>query len=297
MKTRYIMIAMAALLACSCSTTSTQSIRTGISETKDKNERYIQTYYPVAVEQMKKYGIPASITLAQGLLESSAGTSKLATEGKNHFGIKADSRWSGKSIKITDNGKLCEFRKYNSVDESFRDHSEFLAKQSRYSSLFKLDTDDYRGWAKGLKKAGYAEDPKYPEKLISLIERYNLQAYDNMDHRGDWTVHTMNKLPYIFAREGDRIEHIATEFGISKGNLKEYNDMYNGEKIYKGEIIFLKQKKGRAAKGCEFHTAGKGESLHSISQMYGVRLKDIYRMNPQYKSYTKLKVGDIIRLR
>ena len=297
MKTRYIMIAMAALLACSCSTTGTQSIRPGISETMDKNERYIQTYYPVAVEQMKKYGIPASITLAQGLLESSAGTSKLATEGKNHFGIKADSRWSGKSIRITDNGKLCEFRKYNSVDESFRDHSEFLAKQSRYSSLFKLDTDDYRGWAKGLKKAGYAEDSKYPEKLISLIERYNLQAYDNMDHRGDWTVHTMNKLPYIFAREGDRIEHIATEFGISKGNLKEYNDMYNGEKIYKGEIIFLKQKKGRAAKGCEFHTAEKGESLHSISQMYGVRLKDIYRMNPQYKSYTKLKVGDIIRLR
>lgn len=300
MKRNYAIIALAALLTCSCSTTrrvGNQPAKTEISQAKDKNERYIITYYPIAVEQMKRYNIPASITLAQGVLESGAGTSELATEGKNHFGIKADNGWRGKSMTVVDNGKRCRFRVYESVEESYEDHSEFLVGQSRYSKLFDLDPDDYRGWAKGLKKAGYAEDRKYPQKLIGIIERYNLQAYDRISHNGNRPVYTMNKTPYIYAEQGDRIESLAKEFGISKRRIRNYNDLYKGQSIKEGDIIFLKQKKGKAEKGSEFHTTKSGENLHSISQMYGVRLKDIYRLNPQYKSYTRLKVGDIIRLR
>ena len=299
MKRVPIIIALAMLVLGSCGTpkNSTGSIKTDISQAKDKNERYIITYYSTAVDQMMIYGIPASITLAQGLLESGAGESTLATEGKNHFGIKADSRWKGKKIKRVDNGKLCEFRKYNSVDESFKDHSEFLASQNRYSSLFKLDSNDYRGWAKGLKKAGYVEDANYDSKLIGLIERYNLQEYDNIRQENNRNVFKRNNIPYIVATKGDRFTNIAKEYGISKRNLKNYNDIYGENEAKDGDIIYLKQKKSKAAKGNDFHTAKKGESLHSISQLYGIRLKDIYSMNPQYKSYTKLKVGDVIRLR
>ena len=292
-----ITLAMLVLSSCGTSKNSTAPVKTDISQAKDKNERYILTYYPVAVEHMKKYGIPASITLAQGVLESGAGTSYLATEGKNHFGIKADDGWRGKKIKNMDNGNMCEFRKYKNVDESFRDHSEFLTSHRRYDFLFELDKDDYRGWAKGLKKAGYAEDKSYDTKLISLIERYNLQGYDKLGYNGGRTVLTMNRTPYIIAMKGDRISNLAKELGISKSRIRNYNDIYGDGDIKEGDIVFLKQKKGKATKGCEFHTVKGGESLHSISQMYGVRLKDIYRMNPQYKSYTKIKVGDVIRLR
>jgi LysM repeat protein len=298
MKRHYVIIALALLMLCSCATRKDgQPVKTDISQATDKNERYILTHYTVAVEHMKEYRIPASITLAQGLLESGAGTSKLATEGKNHFGIKADDSWKGKSMEVMDNGKMCKFRVYRDVSESYKDHSEFLVGKSRYRKLFELEPDDYRGWAKGLKKAGYAEDGKYPEKLIGLIERYNLQAYDRMGFEGRWVVYKLNKVPYIIAEEGDRIETIAKALGISKSRLKDYNDIYGEVAIKEGDIIFLKQKKGKAAKGHDFHTAEAGESLHSISQMYGVRLKDIFRMNPQYKNYTTMKVGDIIRLR
>ena len=144
---------------------------------QNKSELYIKKYAELAIKEMKDFGIPASITLAQGILESGNGESYLATEGNNHFGIKCH-KWEGEEIYADDDKKDECFRKYKKVEYSYRDHSEFLIKHSRYSSLFELDVTDFRGWAKGLKKAGYATSSTYAEKLISIIERYNLQQYD-----------------------------------------------------------------------------------------------------------------------
>ena len=176
-------------------------------------ENYIKKYKDIAIKQQKKHGIPASITLAQGLLESAAGQSRLAQEANNHFGIKCGNDWGGKTIKHkAEKGKEC-FRKYKKVEDSFDDHSKFL-KRKRYESLFKLKSTDYKNWAKGLRKCGYATDPKYPEKLISLIERYELYRYDsdkgkhkNYDREeGDVKSHMVyrqGKLLYIKAYDGD----------------------------------------------------------------------------------------------
>ncbi|MCW3122512.1 MAG: Mannosyl-glycoprotein endo-beta-N-acetylglucosamidase [Flavipsychrobacter sp.] len=144
---------------------------------KNSTEEYIAFYKNTAIRQMRKYGIPASIILAQGILESSNGNSDLARYANNHFGIKCTNEWNGKTYyKDDDKPDEC-FRKYTDADASFRDHSEFL-KRSKYASLFNLKSTDYKGWAKGLKKCGYATNPKYPELLINLIERYKLQQYD-----------------------------------------------------------------------------------------------------------------------
>lgn len=144
---------------------------------KDNTEDYIALYKTAAIHQMNKYGVPASITLAQGILESSNGNSELARYANNHFGIKCTNDWTGKSYHKDDDRKNECFRKYPNVEASYRDHSEFL-KRSRYAALFNLRTTDYKGWARGLKKAGYATDPKYPELLINLIERYRLDKFD-----------------------------------------------------------------------------------------------------------------------
>ena len=144
---------------------------------QSKSELYIKQYSELAVSEMKEFGIPASITLSQGILESGNGESYLATEGKNHFGIKCHD-WEGEEIYADDDKENECFRKYKKVQQSYRDHSEFLTTHSRYSSLFELEITDYKGWAKGLKKAGYATSPTYAKKLISIIERYNLQEFD-----------------------------------------------------------------------------------------------------------------------
>ena len=247
---------------------------------------------------MKKYGIPASITLAQGLLESGAGKSELARKSNNHFGIKADKSWNGRSMSSMDNGRMCKFRKYDKVGESYEDHSKFLVGRQRYAALFKLKPTDYEGWAKGLKQAGYAEDSKYPQKLISLIERYNLQRFDSKSSVGSGRlVKTNNGIPYVVVEAGDRMVLLADELGISARKLRRYNDIYDKQEPVPGDVLYIKKKKSKAAKGTNFHTTAHGESLYIISQHYGVRLKDLYRLNPQYKSYTKLKVGDVLRLR
>ncbi len=285
------------LLVTACGTTRTTSSVTA-SRSNDDYRSYIDTYHPIAIEQMKRYRIPASITLAQGLLESAAGKSQLAIKSNNHFGIKADKSWKGKTTSSMDNGRMCKFRSYKAVSESYEDHSKFLVGRERYKSLFQLDITDYEGWAKGLKKAGYAEDAKYPQKLISIIERYELHRYDRMDIKGNTrVVYQTNKVPYIMVENGDKIERIAKELDISKRKLKKYNDIYNDRELEPGERLYLKKKKSKAAKGSQFHTATAGESLYTISQHYCITLKDIFKLNPQYKSYTKLKVGDVIRLR
>lgn len=287
------------------------------------SENYIRTYFPMAVEQMNRHGIPASITLAQALLEGGAGRSDLVKEANNHFGVKADKRWNGKTYSKWDNGKWCKFRVYKSTQESYEDHSRFLLSSSRYDFLFELEKDDYKGWARGLKKAGYAEDPQYPTKLINIIERYGLDRYDsykkgdiqkdNYDNGavGAETVtspgyktasgyHELlkaNGLIYTVAFDGDTFERISAELGISKRKLRKYNDLYKGYVIKGGDIIYLEKKNNKARKGNSFHTTQKGESLYGLSQKYGVKLKKLYKMNPMYMEYSKLKVGDVIRLR
>ena len=287
------------------------------------SENYIRTYFPMAVEQMNRHGIPASITLAQALLEGGAGRSDLVKEANNHFGVKADKRWNGKTYSKWDNGKWCKFRVYKSTQESYEDHSRFLLSSSRYDFLFELEKDDYKGWARGLKKAGYAEDPQYPTKLINIIERYGLDRYDsykkgdiqkdNYDNGavGAETVtspgyktasgyHELlkaNGLIYTVAFDGDTFESISAELGISKRKLRKYNDLYKGYVIKGGDIIYLEKKNNKARKGNSFHTTQKGESLYGLSQKYGIKLKKLYKMNPMYMEYTKLRVGDVVRLR
>lgn len=298
MKANNILILFAAaFLFLGCASSKSGS-RSRYSPTGDDYENYVQTYYPLAVEQMKKHGIPASITLAQGLLESGAGKSELSRKSNNHFGIKADKSWKGRTTSSMDNGRLCKFRKYNDVGDSYEDHSKFLVGKQRYAFLFELRCNDYKGWAKGLKRAGYAEDSQYPQKLISLIERYNLQRFDNFGSTSSGrVVRSVNGVPYVVAEVGDRFSLLAEELGVSARKLRRYNDIRDKREPVPGEMLFIKKKKSKAARGNKFHTTVRGESLHSISQMYAIRLMELFDLNPQYKSYTKLKVGDIIRLR
>lgn len=282
-----------------------------ISQAKNDSEKYLLTYYPMAVEQMEKYGIPASITLAQGLLESGAGKSKLATEANNHFGIKADKRWNGQTMSSYDNGNWHKFRKYDNPGMSYEDHSKFLAGSNRYAALFKLDRTDYKGWAKGLKDAYYAEDREYDTKLITLIEKYGLHEFDTMleqesgesginkvvaDRLGKREVMYANGLKYVLAKDGDTFQSLSKELGISKYRIRKCNDLYKEYVFKEGDIVYLEKKNNKATPGYEFHTTRRGESLHRISQIYGIKFVKIYELNPHFKT-SNLKVGDSVRLR
>lgn len=309
MKKLYKLLSVIALLLTCGSPTRAQE------KPLNDSEKYVQQYSVIAVEQMTRHGIPASITLAQGLLESGAGKSELATEANNHFGIKADSRWNGRTYSHLDNGNWHKFRVYNSAEKSYEDHSLFLVGNSRYSALFKLDRTDYKGWAKGLKKAYYAEDREYDKKLISIIERYGLHKYDNYtvadarkEQRKENTkensianeskeILLANGLPYVIADDGDTYASLSRQTGISKRKIRKYNELYKEYIFKEGDIVYLKSKNKKAVRGHDFHTTKSGESLYRISQIYGIKLKALYKMNPQYVSYTTLKVGDVVRLR
>ena len=306
-----ITLTLTALASCATTQQTIQPRKSSVSQATNTYEKYILTYYPIAVEQMHRHNIPASITLAQGLLESGAGGSTLTRNSNNHFGIKASSGWRGKTTSHMDNGKMCKFRVYDSARESYEDHSQFLKKE-RYAALFKLSPTDYKGWARGLKKAGYAEDPAYPQKLINLIERYNLQEYDHYskkdvspllagsatnDYAGTRPIYRSSGLLYIIANTGDTFKSLSNEFGISRRKLIKYNDLYKEYNLKAGDIIYLEKKNNKATKEYRFHTTANGESLYSISQKYGIKLKKLYKMNPEYENYTRLKVGDVINLR
>ena len=203
---------------------------------------YINQYKDIAIGQMHKYHIPASITLAQGLLESGAGKSELAHKANNHFGIKCHS-WDGKRIYHDDDKKGECFRVYKSAKDSYEDHSIFLSTGSRYAFLFKYSETDYVAWARGLKRAGYATSPTYADKLIDIIERYNLDQYDRIQQSSKpkvlnpHTPYIANDIVYIVARQGDTMQSIADEFGIAKRKLIIYNDLYRGYVPVKGDII------------------------------------------------------------
>lgn len=283
-----------------------------------KNARYvayIKEYAPMAMEQMKLHKIPASITLAQGLLESGAGMSTLAKKSNNHFGIKCHRDWRGKRTYHDDDARGECFRVYSSVEGSYEDHSLFLKKGARYAFLFDLKITDYKGWAKGLKKAGYATDRSYANRLITIIEDYELYKYDTQGmmtkrearrwerevKKKPWLlnpheVFLANDLAYVVARDGDTFQLLGGEFGISWKKLVNYNDLHQEYTLEAGDIIYLTKKNKRASKKYKEYVVRDGDSMHSISQIYGIRLKNLYRMNRKPADYIP-EVGDRLRLR
>ncbi len=267
-------------------------------------EDYIKKYRELAVHEMKRYDIPASITLAQGLLESGAGKSELARKSHNHFGIKCGRSWDGPSVRHDDDARGECFRKYKHPKESYEDHSKFLRTSARYASLFRLKITDYKGWARGLKKAGYATDPRYADRLIGIIELYHLDRYDR---KGGWKglkdivnfhqPYLANDLMYIRAQVGDTFRSLSKEFDISERKLRTWNELPKNYRFEGGEIIYLEKKRRRATKEYILHVVKSGDSMYSIAQMYGVRLDRLYKMNKMEADAPAPKPGDCIRLR
>ncbi len=244
-------------------------------------EQYIALYKNDAIKEMKEYGVPASITLAQGMLESSNGNSILAINANNHFGIKCHSDWTGDTYHMDDDAKNECFRKYPHVLDSYRDHSKFLKERSRYAALFALKISDYKGWAEGLKAAGYATNPKYPQLLINLIERYQLFIYDSENAFVDSSKHVVflskNHVKLVKAKEGDNFESIAKEFGVSAKRLRKYNDAADTLQLKKDDVVFIQPKRKKGSE--KMYEVKDGDSYRSISQDYAIRLKDLYKKN------------------
>lgn len=289
----------------------------------DAYENYIRKYARIAVKEMKRSGVPASITLAQGLLESAAGQSFLAVNGNNHFGIKCHNNWTGKEIHKDAESKNECFRAYANVESSFKDHSDFLRFQNRYKSLFDLKPTDYKGWAIGLKNAGYATDPKYPEKLVKIIEEYQLYKYDGgvevevesptvVEAPKKMEVQYMEKInislsrpafeqngvPFIYAVEGENYESLAVANHLFVKEILRYNDASYDRPLKGGEPVYLAAKKKEAAEGVDKLVVGPGEhfTLLEIAQTYAVKLSALARMN-KVKENASFGEGDIIILR
>lgn len=304
-----------------------------IAAADDARKRYIDTWSKTAMEQMVLHKIPASITLAQGILESRNGESDLTVRSNNHFGIKCHSSWTGKKVYADDDKKNECFRKYKNADQSFEDHSQFLLRK-RYESLFQLKPNDYKGWARGLKKCGYATDPKYANLLIKLIEENDLTKYDKLVLSGKFETgesemiadnpkeikkkatkpkvikesdefvvdlvkaynvkkHS-NNIKYIVAHGGETVDQVAEKLELGDWQLNKYNDLEGRKKLKEGEVVFIQPK--RNSSKTDVHTVKVGDTLRSISQKYGVKIKKL----EQYNSVTrgsKLQVGSKIKLR
>jgi len=278
-------------------------------------QQYIDQYKDLAIAQMQKYGIPASITLAQGVFESAAGQSRLARLGNNHFGIKCHG-WRGEAIYHDDDRTGECFRAYPTPYDSFEDHSKFLKNGKRYQRLFTLKRTDYKGWARGLKAAGYATNPAYADRLIDLIQLYKLYRYDTATKydkllaekftkdkpaRPGTPLHRIwmyNKNYYLKARRGDTFETIAQEVEISAKKLARYNERNIDDRLQEGDIIYLKKKQKKAAKeyNGRKHHVKRGDSMYSIAQFYGIRLKSLYKMNHLPKDY-QATIGDQLKVR
>ena len=250
---------------------------------------YIDTYDVVAMREMKAHKIPASITLAQGILESGNGQSKLATKANNHFGIKCHD-WKGAKVYHDDDRKNECFRKYKKADESYRDHSTFLTTRSRYAFLFDLKEDDYKGWARGLQKAGYATSKTYGKLLIRIIEENDLQQFDEKVLKGteDWLSGTVvmvnaNNLKYIQLDEDQSLEDIGQEFDLKLDKILDYNDLDWDDKIAANSKIYIQPKKTKGP--VKTYVVKSGDTMHGISQEMGIKLSSLYSRN-------KMRVGE-----
>ena len=266
-------------------------------------ENYIKKYRGIAVNEMKKYHIPASITLAQGLLESGAGRSTLARKSNNHFGIKCGKGWHGKTVRHDDDRRRECFRAYRHPKDSYEDHSRFLRTGQRYAFLFKLKITDYKGWAKGLKRAGYATDPRYASRLIDIIELYELHKYDKKgglkwitENPNPHQPYLANGLLYVIGRPGDTFKSLSKELDISSRRIRNYNELPKDYKFTGGEVVYLEEKNKKAVSDIVY-VVREGDSLYTISQKYGIRLKYLYKMNKMDAETSVIKVGDILRLR
>lgn len=265
-------------------------------------KEYCDKYADEARRQMAKYGVPASITLAQGILESGYGSSYLAVVANNHFGIKAYSRgWKGPVVRCDDDSRDEPFCKFSSVEEGYEYHSTFLHDNQRYAPLFKLNIRDYESWAHGLKKCGYATNPKYAELLIDLIEKYNLDAFDAKSSKALTSVHKLyvtrkhHGLKYIRCNDDDDLAAIAKEFGLSKRKLRKWNDLTKQSELHEGDIIYLQKKNKKAEKEYEQHVVRGGDSMWSISQTYGVTVQSLMKRN-KLTSAT-VHAGQVLQLR
>ncbi|MEF8845645.1 MAG: glucosaminidase domain-containing protein [Bacteroidales bacterium] len=299
MKFRYILVLL--IISASCSTT-----RTPVKPLRTLNaQQYIKEYKDLAIQEMNRTGIPASITLAQGILESDYGNSRLATEGNNHFGIKCHSDWNGKRIYHDDDRKNECFRKYTDDYQSYKDHSRFLTSSRRYAFLFDYDRTDYKKWARGLKKAGYATSATYASKLINLIERYQLHQYDENRYSSHYassssnsrlgdvdnyqisaqkhTVRMRNRIDYIKVKEGDTFKSLNEELNMLPWELKKYNELDDNATLEPGQILYLQPKRNKAEKGYDVHIVQEGDTMYSISQHYGIKLDKLYDKNRMEK--------------
>ena len=303
------------------------SVFFALGAAKEPTLEYIRKYSDLAVSEMGRTGVPASITLAQGILESNSGQSKLAVQGNNHFGIKCHNDWDGRTMRLDDDARRECFRVYPDASASFRDHSDFLRYRDRYKPLFDLDPEDYRGWARGLKKAGYATDPSYAGKLIALIERYELYRYDReveveqeapleietpreippelvgKNYREtvrvslQRSVYETNGVPFIYSVKGESLRSIASANGLFPGELLKFNDLDEDVPLDEGSVVYLARKKAQAAKGVSKYVVGAdGETLWEISQRFGVRLDALEKMNPMLVGI-RLEEGDTVQLR
>ncbi|MBR5133069.1 MAG: glucosaminidase domain-containing protein [Alistipes sp.] len=310
---------------------------------------YIAKWADVAIEHMEIYGIPASITMAQAIVESGWGNSTLARTANNHFGIKCGSSWTGGKVYHDDDAKGECFRAYDSAEESFADHAEFLNGRSRYQFLFNYATDDYVSWAKGLKQAGYATAPTYAEGLIKVIEDEHLYLLDRKNGRKlyddyvaeklglnksqqkeepkseepkiadqslayadrgidpnnfrvtinshyGYNVYLTNGANYIIAREGDTYASIGKLFELPEGILRKFNDVKKGVEPKEGDIVYIERKSSRWRGSNLIHVTEEGEDIYTLSQVYGIRLKTLLKLN-NADSDTKFHKGETIRLR
>ena len=282
-------------------------------------EAYINKYKDLAIQLQKEFQIPASVKLAQGLLESAGGTSRLARVGNNHFGIKCKEEWRGGRMYHDDDAKNECFRTYNSDVESYLDHARFLSERIYYVSLFDLSILDYKGWSYGLQRCGYATDPYYGNKLVSLIETYGLQKYDRaqapekripvddiykiqIDGPGlpniRWKrrIFETNAVHYISAKADDTYEIVAFDTRMKLKRLLKYNEVTAEYKLKSGDMVFIQAKKNQASKAHKTHIVRVGDSMHSISQIYGMKMKSLYKFNKLRDDYIPKPV-DILKVR
>ncbi len=300
------------------------------AQTNTVRKDYIEKYKATAVKKMLEHGIPASITLAQGILESGSGKSDLASIANNHFGIKCHKGWTGDSFIMDDDKKNECFRKYKTAAESFEDHSQFLMTRSRYAFLFEYKTTDYKKWAHGLKKAGYATNPRYAHLLIKVIEDNELHQYDKIKSMKELgikeekpkvveppkeqepvattttdfkpvsvsdnqrLIYENEGVRYLKALKGDSFESIAAEFGIYTWQVRKYNDASKKTRLKSGDFVYIEKKNSKAR--IKFHIVQRGETLRGICQKYAVRMKKIKKLNG-IKNENSLPEGGRLKLR